>query len=239
MFDGKSIICITTCYNELHKIDKVASRMDRNIVDEFLIVDDGSTDGSPETAKAKGATVISLGKNMGVGYAIRIGIKYAQDKKYDIIVFIAGNNKDEPNEILKLLKPITREGYDFVQGSRFMREGKYGNMPFYRIIATKLHALVFSIVTGKKVTESTNGFRAFKISILQDNYINLNQSWLDRYELEPYLYYKIIKCKYLTCEVPVTKVYPSKKYSYTKMKPIADWWRIFRPLFLLKFGLRK
>lgn len=239
MFDGKKIICITTCYNELNKIDKVAAKMDKNVVDEFLIIDDGSTDGSPETAKPYDVTVISLKRNMGVGYGIRIGLKYALKNKYDIIVMIAGNNKDNPKEIRRLLKPITRLSYDFVQGSRFMKGGQYGKMPYYRILATRLHPILFSLISRKWVTESTNGFRAFKASIFQDNRINLYQSWLDRYELEPYLYYKVIKLGYKTTEVPVTKIYPPKSAGYTKMKPFTGWWSIYRPIILLGLHLRK
>ncbi|MFW9879003.1 MAG: glycosyltransferase family 2 protein [Candidatus Thorarchaeota archaeon] len=239
MFDENRVICIATCYNELNKIDKVAAKMDKKVVDEFLIIDDGSTDGSPETAKPYGATIITLNRNMGVGHGIRVGINYAIKNNYDIIVFIAGNNKDNPKEIIKLLKPITREGYDFIQGSRFLKGGKYDKMPFYRNLATRLHPILFSLVARKWVSESTNGFRAFKTSILKEKSINLWQPWLDKYELEPYLYYKVIKLGYKTKEVPVSKIYPSKKIGYSKMNPITGWWSIFRPLFLLGLHLRK
>ncbi len=239
MFDNKRIICIAPCYNELHKIDKVVSRMDNKIVDEVLIVDDGSTDGSPETAKSRGATILSLGKQHGVGFALRSGIKYAIKKRFDIIVIIAGNNKDNPKEIVRLLNPITKEGYHFVQGSRFKKGGEYGKMPFYRLVATKLHSWLFSIVSGKKITESTNGFRALTTSLFNDKRIKIDQKWLDKYELEPYLYYKVIKLGYKTKEVPVSKIYPPKELGYTKMKPFIGWWSIFRPLFLLALGRRK
>ena len=239
MFDGKRVICIAPCYNELHKIDQVVSRMDRSTVDEILVVDDGSTDNSPETARAKGATILSIKKKSGVGVAIRKGIEYSIEQNYDIIVIIAGNNKDNPEEIVELVKPITREGYDFVQGSRFKKGGKYGKMPFYRLVATKIHPILFSIISGKYITESTNGFRAFKASLFLDKNINIWQKWLNKYELEPYLYYKVIKLGYRTKEVPVTKIYPSKELSYTKMKPLTGWWSIFRPLFLLFFKLRQ
>jgi len=240
LFDGKKIICIAPCYNELHKIDKVVSRIiAAAVVDEILVVDDGSTDGSPDTAKALGATILPLGKTLGVGTAIRKGIEYGIDNHFDIIVIIAGNNKDDPQEIIKLVTPITREGFALVQGSRFKRGGYYGKMPLYRIIATKIHPLLFSLVSGRWVTDSTNGFRAFKASLFQDKRINLWQEWLNEYELEPYLYYKAIKLGYKTTEVPVTKIYPPKQLGYTKMQPITGWWSILRPLFLLGFGIRK
>ena len=240
MFDGKKIICIAPCYNELHKIDKVVSRITAAaVVDEILVVDDGSTDGSPDTAKALGATILPLGKTLGVGTAIRKGIEYGIDNHFDIIVIIAGNNKDDPQEIIKLVTPITREGFALVQGSRFKRGGYYGKMPLYRIIATKIHPLLFSLVSGRWVTDSTNGFRAFKASLFQDKRINLWQEWLNEYELEPYLYYKAIKLGYKTTEVPVTKIYPPKQLGYTKMQPITGWWSILRPLFLLGLGIHK
>jgi len=240
LFDGKRILCIAPCYNELHKIDKVVSRIiDAAVVDEILVVDDGSTDGSPDTAKDLGATILPLVKTLGVGTAIRSGIEYGIGYHFDIIVIIAGNNKDNPQEIIRLVTPIVREGFDFIQGSRFKRGGYYGKMPFYRIIATKVHPLLFSLVCGKWVTDSTNGFRAFKSSLFQDKRINIWQEWLDEYELEPYLYYKAIKLGYKTMEVPVTKIYPPSKLGYTKMQPITGWWSILRPLLLLGLGFRK
>ena len=239
VYDGKRVLCIAPCYNELHKIDRVVASIDRSVVDEVLVVDDGSDDGSPQTAEKRGATVIKLGKTLGVGVALRHGIEYGVAHGFDILVVIAGNNKDDPQEIIRLLSPITREDYDFVQGSRFAKGGRHGEMPFYRIVATRfLHPLLFSIVSGRWVTESTNGFRAFRASLFQDRRINIWQPWLDHYELEPYLYYKVITCGYRTTEVPVSKIYPPKELGYTKMRPIVGWWSILRPLFLLGLGLR-
>jgi dolichol-phosphate mannosyltransferase len=239
LFDGKKIICIAPCYNELHKIDKVVSRVQAAaIADEILVVDDGSTDGSPEAAQVLGATILPLGSTQGVGVAIRKGIEYGIAHGFDIIVIMAGNNKDEPEEIVTLVTPIVREGYDFVQGSRFKRGGYYGEMPLYRRVATKIHPLLFSLVAGKWVSESTNGFRAFTSALFKDKRINIWQEWLNEYELEPYLYYKVIKLGYKTTEVPVTKIYPPRKLGYTKMQPISGWWSILRPLFLLGLRIR-
>ena len=89
------------------------------------------------------------------------------------------------------------------------------------------------------MTESTNGFRAVRRAVLEDPRIRLTQSWLDGYELEPYLYISAIRSGYRTEEVPVTKVYPPKSQGQTKMKPITGWWSMLKPLFYLGLRLRK
>jgi dolichol-phosphate mannosyltransferase len=181
-----------------------------------------------------------MGRVVGVGATIRQGLEYVRSlKQYDIIVWMAGNNKDDPAEISRLLDPIIDQGYDFVQGSRFLRGGGYGgDMPFYRKIATKLHPALLSLFSGKRLTESTNGFRAVRLSVFDDRRINLSQAWLDEYELEVYMLFKVLKLGYRHKEVPCTKIYPPKKLGITKMKPITGWWSILRPVFLLGLGLR-
>jgi hypothetical protein len=112
-------------------------------------------------------------------------------------------------------------------------------MPVYRRIATRVHPMLFSVVARRWVTESTNGFRAVRTSLLADARLDLSQEWLQQYELEPYLYLRIIQLGYRTMEVPVTKIYPPRELGQTKMKPIAGWWSILRPLVYVGFGLRK
>ena len=242
MYKDKKIIVVAPCNNEEAKIGDVVLRIKRmapRIVDEILVVDDGSTDRSVAVVQEIGATVIEMQTRHGVGAVFRRGIQYAVENKYDICVCIAGNNKDEPEEIPRLLDPIIEQDYDIVQGSRFIPGGKTGNMPMYRHFATRLHPLLFSIFLKKRITESTNGFRAFKTSIISEGRINLNQSWLDAYELEPYVLFKAIQLGYRHTEVPVTKIYPPKELGYTKMKPITGWWSILRPVFYLGLGIKK
>jgi len=239
VYRGLSVIMIAPVLNEEAKIGQVVGRAPREVVDEVLVVDDGSTDRSPDVARELGATVLPMGRTVGVGAALRAGYRYAVERGHDVVITIAGNNKDAPEEIPLLVDPIADDRADFVQGSRFLkRDANFGPMPLYRRIATRVHPILFSLVARRWVTESTNGVRAIRTRVLADPRLDLSAPWLDEYELEPYLYLRAIRLGYRTAEVPVTKIYPAKKLGQTKMKPITGWWSILRPLVYVGLGIR-
>jgi len=239
LYKGKKIIALIPACDEETKIGRVVARIDHSLVDQVLVIDDGSTDSTAAVAKEQGAEVLCIGSRGGVGAALRKGFARARAGGFDIAVIMAGNNKDDPSEIPRLLNPICDEDCDFVIGSRYLHGGRSGgDMPFYRRLATRVHPWLLGLFTRTNLTESTNGFRAFKLSLLDDTRINLGQRWLDAYGLEVYMLWKVLKLGYQHREVPCTKLYPPKSLGYTKMKPIVGWWNILRPIFLLGFGLR-
>ena len=234
------ILAATFAYNEGEKIRRTIARHPQERPYDLLVMDDGSTDGSLDHLPSNGVPVLRNPANQGIGSAMKCVCEYALEREYDVLVIQAGNDKDNPSEIPRLLQPILDGEADFVQGSRFLPGGGYGNTPAYRVLATRyVHPLLFSLSVGKRVTETTNGFRAFRTVILRDARIRWRQDWLDQYELEPYLLYQAIKLGYRHREVPVTKIYPPRAQGYTKMRPITGWWSILRPILLLGLGLRK
>ena len=234
------ILVAAFAYNEGVKIQRTLQRFPRERNYDLMVVDDGSDDHSLDNAAEFQARVLRNEKNLGIGASIKMMLNYARANDYDIAVIVAGNDKDNPAEIPRLLDPIINAGYDFVQGSRYLPGGNFGNMPFYRQLATRyMHPWLFSVIAGRRITDSTNGFRAIRLSILKNPAIAYEQDWLNQYELEPYLFYQAIRLGYQVKEVPVTKIYPPKALGYTKMKPLTGWWSILRPLFLLGLRLKK
>jgi dolichol-phosphate mannosyltransferase len=234
------VLLIAPAYNEEGKIGKVAAGVVPGTVDTVLVVDDCSSDGTAEEARTAGAEVITHETRRGVGAAIRSGIDYARSHGHDVVVVIAGNGKDDPREIPKLVAPIKDEGYDYIQGSRYLEGGISGRMPFHRKFGTRLYPLIFRVLTRFPCTDATNGFRAYRVSLFDDPRIDIWQDWLDTYELEYYIHYKVIKLGYRVGEVAVSKLYPQGvAYAhYTKAKPLTDWWKMLRPIFYLELRIK-
>ncbi len=239
-------IAIIPVYGESDTIGRVLERFDPGYVDQVCVVADKP--GMMTLSAIEGASklvrvpiwTISNPVRQGIGSAIRQGYRYALDNLFDLIVVMAGNGKDDPREIPRLTGPIVESGFDYVQGSRFLPGGRRDNNPFLRSIFTRSFPYIWSIMTGVRCTEVTNGFRAYRASILRDPKINVWQSWLDNYELEYYLHYKVLTLGYKFAERPVSKDYSAlrdKKYSH--ISPSQDWWQIVGPLFLLRAGARK
>ena len=237
------IIISPVCYNEKGKIEKVIVRLKEFLKSKpgfsVMIVDDCSTDGSGDVINESGLPYILHENQQGVGVAIRTAIEYACNNNFDVIVIMAGNNKDLPIEIPRLIGRI-EEGNDFVIGSRFLPGGSYDNTPFYRVIATRyIHPWVVWLTTSKRFTDTATGFHAIRTSVLQNPEINLEEEWLEDYDYEMYLLYKVITLGYKIAEVPASKIYPPRGISYTKMKPITGWWKMLRAFFFLRLGLKK
>src|SRR2546430_6127071 len=168
-------------FNERHAIAGLVERVPP-IIAETIVVDDGSDDGGPDLARAAGARVISQDRRRGVGAAIRTGIESAGASGHGFVVVLAANGKDDPAEAPRLIDKLS-EGYDYVQGSRFLREGGASvHLPRGRGLMIRGYTFLFRVLSGFAATDVTNGFRAYRLSLLDDPRIRIDQAWLDRYE---------------------------------------------------------
>jgi dolichol-phosphate mannosyltransferase len=234
------ILVVVPVYNEMPRI---AGLLDRARVfpvpdADYLFVDDASDDGTEQALATSGFLTLRNPARLGCGPAIRRGLDYGLEKGYEVAVVMAGNGKDDPAEIPGLLEPILARGFDFVQGSRYLEPGSASNMPFARRCGTRLYSLLFSLLARRRVTDGTNGFRAFRFSILKDPRIDLHQAWLKNYEVESYLFSSALRLGYRFAEAPVRKTYP-RQGPYTKMQALTGWWSHFRPVLFVFLGLKK
>ncbi|MCK4223584.1 MAG: glycosyltransferase family 2 protein [candidate division Zixibacteria bacterium] len=235
---GIRTLVIIPVYNEENRIKTVLERFGGVKVHRVLVVNDGSTDTTPEVLKSFDVESIHHPKKEGVGSCIRDGIDYARKNGFELVVVMAGNGKDDPKEIPVLLKPILEEDFDYIQGSRYLEGGEAGNLPLARAVGIKAFTFLWSLLLRRGLTDVTNGFRTYKVSLFDDPKINIWQEWLSTYELEYYIHFWVLKLKYKFGEVPISKIYPSKK-KYSKIRPFLDWWPIVKPLFYLLLRIRK
>ena len=235
------VMSITPVLNEEARIGRIVQEMPRDWVDTVVVVNDGSTDATETAAREAGAEVVSHDRTRGVGAAIRTGLHVAIERGFDAVVVTSGSGKTKSSEVPRLLQRLEHDGLDMAQGSRYVPGGTAGNMPMQRRIGTRAYSVCFSLLVGRWVTDASSGFRAMRTSFLKDSRLHLDQEWLDRYELEPYLLYKVITLGYKMAEVPVTIEYPPPVPGtpYTRIRAIVDWWRLIRPAVFLRLGLRR
>ena len=128
---------------------------------DIAVIDDGSTDRTAGVAADRGAHVIRLPFNLGIGGAVQTGYRYAFEQGYDVAVQVDGDGQHDPSELPKILKPVLDASADLVVGSRFAdgNGGAYRSSAARRI-GIRIFARVVSAVVHQRVTDTTSGFRA-------------------------------------------------------------------------------
>ncbi|MFB5674640.1 glycosyltransferase family 2 protein [Paenibacillus terreus] len=232
---SKYCVCIPVI-NEGSKIQKQLEKLkfiSKEI--DIIILDGGSTDGSLNESFLKEHNIRALLTKQDKGKLsaqLRMGFSYALQEGYEGVITVDGNNKDSvesvPNFVAKL-----EEGYDFVQGSRYVPGGKEINTPLSRKLAIKLiHAPFISLMAGFRYTDTTNGFRAHSAQLLLDPNLQPFRNVFDTYELLAYLSVKAPQLGYKVTEIPVTRSYPTGKVP-TKISPLRGNMLLIKILFNL------
>lgn len=209
--EGERIISQLMLMNEL----KIYNHAD------ILICDGGSDDDSLQPDFLRSCNVRALLIKTGpgkLGTQLRMGYSFALDQGYSGILTIDGNNKDDPGAIPGFIE-LLKQGYDYIQGSRFIKGGRSINAPISRLLAIRLiHAPVISMLAGFRLTDTTNGFRAYSSRVISDPSLDIFRDVFQGYELLFYLSARIPRLKYRVTEYPVTRKYPENSPVPTKIR---------------------
>jgi len=187
---------------------------------DVVIADGGSNDGSVDSNFLKKVGVRALLTKRGpgqLGAQLRMSYAWCLEEGYAGIITMDGNDKDGVDAIGRFIERL-QEGYDYVQGSRYRPGGHAINTPVDRKIAGRLiHTPLLSFASRHRFTDTTNGFRAYSAQYLSDPRVAPFRDVFARYALLFYLTARAGQLRYRICEIPVTRVYPPRGKTPTKI----------------------
>ena len=157
------ISVVIPTFNEAASIARVLADIPRGEVDEILVVDGDSRDGTPEIAAGGGARIIREPRR-GYGRACLTGLAHAVAP--DVVVFLDGDYSDRPAEMPLLLAPLRAGQADLVIGSRLAGQRMPGAMPWHAVVGNRLTAWLLGIVCGVHLTD-LGPFRAARFDLLR------------------------------------------------------------------------
>jgi len=225
--------CIIPAINEEVTIGDVLLEV-KGYVDSIIVVDDGSSDQTPNIARDLGAQVVSHSRNMGVGAAFSTGVKEALKMNVDVVVTFDADNQFRADEIPKLMAPILRNEADFVTGTRFADASSLPDSTWTKRFGNKLFTRIVNKLIGQNFTDTQCGFRAYSREAL------LRLTTFGQFTYTQEVFLDLANKNMRMAEVPIT-VLPRKAgksrvvknpvhYGLRALKIILQFERDFRPL---------
>ena len=165
-----------------------------------------------------------------------MGLHFALTFGYKGVLTIDGNNKDSIEDVPEFVAKL-KEGYDLVQGSRFIPGGHAINTPKTRYAAVRLiHAPIISAAAHQRLTDTTNAYRAYSRVYLTLPDVQPLRDVFMGYELLAYLSIRATQLGLRACEVPVTRAYPASGKTPTKISGFKGNSNLLQVLFAAATG---
>jgi len=209
-----TICAVIAAYNEERHVADVIHGTASH-VSQVVVVDDGSTDTTARRAREAGAIVLSHGRNLGKGCAVRTGLEYALKLPCSHLLFLDADLQHDPAEIPKLTSIAMRGKGDFVLGERELRKDA---MPAARFYSNVIGSRILSGFIGAPVADSQSGFRLIRSALLRD--LSLTATG---YEIQTEVLIKLVRAGATLERVPVQRL--RYEGAQSKIRPFRDTFR--------------
>ena len=224
MIDRTNVAALIPCYFEEKRIAEVARRTLAQL-DQVLVVDDGSTDGTEAQARSSGAEVIRHAVNQGKGGAIKTGLKALSGRdSVEYILILDGDGQHLPEEIPRFLEEAIRSGAHMLVGSRMT---DLERMPLVRKLTNLFMSAQISALAGQKIPDTQCGFRMIHRSLAPALYECASSNY--DYETEMLIIASRQGCQ--IAAVQVSTVYGDEK---SKIHPLRDTIRFYKLMWRLR-----
>ncbi len=198
------------------------------LVDEIVVVDDGSTDNTKNNGRTNGAVVISHPENKGLGRALQTGFQEALKREADIIVTLDGDGQHNPSDVKKVLNMLIYNHCDVAIGSRLLDKNGWQNFPRHRLWGNLILTFLTNLACGKKTTtDSQSGYRALKRKVIEK--MELQSS---RMAISSEIIFEVAKNNFNIKEVPIEATYEDE---VSNQRLFMDTLRIISMLFRKSF----
>lgn len=218
------VLVIVPAYNEelniintVNKLNKIIKRSKYEI--HYIIINDGSIDNTKSICEKNNYNAITLIHNLGIGGAVQTGYKYALENNYDIAIQFDGDGQHDEKYIEKLIDEIIN-GYDFVIGSRFIKNLSEFKSTAFRRLGINILSFLIKVCTGSKIYDPTSGFRAANKKIIA----LFAYKYPTEYP-EPETIVNLIRNNYKVKEIPVEM--HKRMYGVSSIKPLKSLYYMF------------
>jgi glycosyltransferase involved in cell wall biosynthesis len=160
-------LVVVPAHNEEESLPRTLAELAREAPGlDVVVVDDGSRDRTRHVAREAGAKVIVLPVNLGVGGALQTGIRYALERGYGAVVQFDADGQHDPRDLPRVLAPVLEGQVDLSIGSRFVS----GDPAYRSTLGRRAGMLLFSALTslavGRRLSDTTSGFRAYSRRVM-------------------------------------------------------------------------